>query len=127
MFASDRPSWQNPKVLSVLILVFVAGAFTGALSMRLGLHDRLHANAGGGTGLRDPIAAKTFLTRCQGELNLTSEQTDQMKSILDDYKLYYQSVQDQIVEVRATGKNRIMAVLNPDQKVKFEKLLAEMK
>jgi Spy/CpxP family protein refolding chaperone len=124
MFSADRPSWQNPKVLSVLVLVFVAGALSGALSMRLGLHERLH---GGSPTLSKPDSAKLFLGRCEKELNLTPEQSAQMKTILDDYKLYYQSLQDQLDDVRATGKSRLMAVLTDEQKLKFEKLLAEAK
>ena len=87
MFSSDRPSWQNPKVLTTLILVFVSGAFAGALSMRLGLHQRLHYAAA--VGLQKPDNAKLFLDRCTKELNLSGEQAEQFRTILDDYKLYY--------------------------------------
>jgi Spy/CpxP family protein refolding chaperone len=131
MFQSDRPSWQNPKVLTTLVLVFVAGALTGALGMRVGLHDRLHPS---NASLSKPDSAKLFLNRCQKELDLTPQQAEQMRTILDDYKLYYQSLQDQyeslqgqLEEVRATGKSRILAVLNEQQKAKFEKLLTQMK
>ena len=124
MFATDRPSWQNPKVLTTLILVFVTGAFSGALSMRLGLHQRIHPTT---LSLQKPDSAKIFLDRCQHELNLTPQQAEQMRSILDDYKLYYQSLQDELEEVRATGKSRLMGVLNDEQRAKFDKILAEMK
>lgn len=124
MFASDRPSWQNPKVLSTLIIVFVTGAFSGALSMRLGLHERLHPSS---FSLQKPDSAKLFLDKCQHELNLTPAQADQVRTILDDYKLYYQSLQDELDEVRATGKSRLLAVLNDEQKVKLEKIMAEVK
>jgi Spy/CpxP family protein refolding chaperone len=123
MQAVDRASWQNPKVLTTLLLVFVAGAFTGALSMRWGLHERLHP--GSSATWKDPQTAKLFLGRCRKDLNLTPKQAEEMSSILDDYKLYYQSVQDQLDEVRSTGKSRIMALLNPEQKRKFEQMLSE--
>ena len=123
MQAVERASWQNPKVLTTLLLVFVAGAFAGALSMRWGLHERLHP--GSTTSWKDPQAAKSFLVRCRKELNLTPKQAEEMSTILDDYKLYYQSVQDQLDEVRSTGKSRIMALLDEQQRQKFEKLLAE--
>lgn len=120
MFATDRPTWQNPKILSTLLLVFIAGALTGAASMRFGLHDRwLHPVA----SMNRPDQARAFLARCQKELNLSPEQTDQISSILDDYKKYYESLQEQIEDIRATGKIRIMNVLHEDQKAKFEKLL----
>ena len=123
MQAPERASWQNPKVLTTLLLVFVAGAFSGALSMRWGLHDRLHP--GTAASWKDPRAAKVFFERCHKELNLTPKQAEEMASILDDYKGYYQSVQDQLDEVRATGKSRIMALLDERQRQKFETLLGE--
>jgi len=121
---SDRPSWQNQRILTTLIVIFVSGAMTGALCMRLGLHERLHPS---GASLNNPNTGKVFLARCQKELNLTQQQAEQMATILDDYKMYYQSLQDQLDEVRATGKSRILAVLNDQQRARFEKLLNEMK
>ena len=46
MVAAERAAWHNPRILSTLLLVFLAGATTGALSMRLGLHQKLHRSAG---------------------------------------------------------------------------------
>jgi Spy/CpxP family protein refolding chaperone len=124
MSSGESTTWQNPKVLTTLLLVFIAGAFAGALSMRLGLHERMHHSA---STLNNPNTSKVFLERCTKELNLTPEQARQMSLILDDYKQYYQSVQDQFDEVRSTGKNRILQVLDDQQKQKFEKILSEMK
>ena len=125
MQAPERASWQNPKVLTTLLLVFIAGAFTGALSMRWGLHERLHPGSGS-SSWKDPHTAKSFLERCRSELDLTPKQAEEMATILDDYKLYYQSVQDQLDEVRATGKSRILALLDERQRQKFEKMVAEV-
>ena len=126
MLALDRASWQNPKVLTTLLMVFVAGAFTGALSMRWGLHERLHPGAGTTISWKDPHAAKVFLDRCRKDLNLSPKQTDEMATILDDYKQYYQSLQDQMDDIRGTGKNRIMQILDKTQQQKFERMLAEV-
>ena len=126
MQALERASWQNPKVLTTLLMVFVAGAFTGALSMRWGLHERLHPCAGSTATWKDPHAAKAFLDRCRKDLNLSRKQTDEMATILDDYKQYYQSLQDQMDDIRGTGKNRIMQILDRTQQQKFEKMLAEI-
>jgi hypothetical protein len=123
MRALERASWQNPKILTTLLLIFVLGAVTGALSMRLGLHQFLHPTS---ASLKDPHTAKVFLDRCRKELNLTPKQAEEMGSILDDYKLYYESLQDQLEEVRATGKSRIMALLDEQQRRKFERMLTEL-
>lgn len=119
MHALQRASWQNPKILTTLLFVFVLGAVTGALGMRLGLHDRLHPSAP--ASWKDPHAAKKFLERCQNELHLTPQQTEEMGSILDDYKQYYESLED----IRSTGKRRIMALLDDQQRRRFEQLLME--
>jgi len=42
MLAADRASWQNPRILALLLLVFLCGALAGALTMRSSLHTKLH-------------------------------------------------------------------------------------
>ncbi len=123
MQAPERVSWQNPKVLSTLLLVFITGALAGALSMRLGLHQRLHPGA---VYWKDPNASRAFLEKCRKELTLSPQQAEQMAAILDDYKSYYETVQEQLDDVRATGKTRIMDLLNEDQRRRFEKLISDV-
>lgn len=119
MRSLERASWQNPKVLATLILVFVAGALTGAAGMRWGLHRKLHPDTAS-VSWRDPKAAKAFLDTCRKELNLSDQQATQIQAVLDDYKQYYQSLDD----IRGTGKMRILEVLDPRQKAKLEEMLA---
>ena len=45
MLAADRASWQNPRILVLLLLVFLCGALAGALAMRTSVHKSLHRNA----------------------------------------------------------------------------------
>jgi hypothetical protein len=125
MQALERASWQNPKVFTTLLMVFIAGALTGAVGMRWGLHQRMHS-ASASAAWKDTNGSKVFLDRCRKELNLTSKQAAEISSILDDYKQYYQSLQDQMDDIRGTGKHRILQVLDRDQQQKFEKLLAEL-
>ena len=122
MQASQGKTWQDPRVLTVLLLVFITGALAGALSMRYGLHNILHP---GSTSWKDPKSSAVFLERCRTELNLTPQQAEQMATILDDYKMYYETVQEQLADVRATGRSRIMELLNDEQRRKFEKLLSD--
>lgn len=125
MKAAERAAWQNPRVLTTLLLVFISGAFVGAVGMKFGLHPYLHHSTSG--TLEDPKASQLFLDHCQRDLNLTPQQVTEMRHILDDYKFYYQNMQEQLDEVRATGKARIMELLNDDQRQKFKKLLLELK
>jgi Spy/CpxP family protein refolding chaperone len=123
MFA---PAGQNPKVISTLVVVFLAGAAVGALAMQLGLHEKLHRTAAAASK-PVPLAAKdAVLQRFKTELNLTSAQTQQISSILDDYRHYYQSLQDQLDDVRALGKTRIVQILDDAQRQKFDKMMNEL-
>jgi hypothetical protein len=121
---SMTPAERNPKVISTLVVVFLAGVACGALFMSMGLHDRLHRTVAAASTpphtSRDAIVQK-FRT----ELNLTQEQTQEIASMLDDYRHYYQSLSDQLEDVRATGKNRILQILDPSQREKFEKMMNE--
>lgn len=123
---SDRISWSNPRVLAVLLLVFLAGGLSGAIAVRV-MRSRLTVAGGprGVTPLPTAWANKDgFLGRCKKELDLRPEQAQKISAVLDDYKMYYQNLQEQLDEVRVTGKGRILEILDEDQKKKFEKLLA---
>ena len=118
---SEAP-WQNPKILSTLLLVFLAGAASGALSMRLGLHDKLHRTvAAASRENRD-----TVLQKLRDELQLSGDQSEKIGLVLDDYRMYYQSLQDQFDDLRATGRTRILQILNPEQRDKFDKLMNDL-
>ena len=117
--AAERATWQNPRILSTLLLVFLAGATTGAVSMKLGLHDILHK----GTA---PASKDDVLQKFKTEMNLSPQQTDRISLVLDDYRHYYQSVQEQLDDIRATGKMRILQELDPAQRDKFGKMMGEI-
>ena len=120
------PAGQNPKVISTLVVVFLAGAAVGALAMQLGLHEKLHRTAAAASK-PVPLAAKdAVLQRFKTELDLSTVQTQQISSILDDYRHYYQSLQDQLDDVRAMGKTRIVQILDEGQRQKFDKMMTEL-
>ena len=120
------PAGQNPKVISTLVVVFLAGAAVGALAMQLGLHEKLHRTAAAASK-PVPLAAKdAVLQRFKTELDLSTVQTQQISSILDDYRHYYQSLQDQLDDVRALGKTRIVQILDEGQRQKFDKMMTEL-
>ena len=120
---AERATWHNPRILSTLFLVFLAGAAAGALSMGLGLHDLMHRAS-------RPAAAEpgrdAVLQRFKTELNLTQPQTERLAAVLEDYRLYYQSLQEQLDDLRATGRTRILEILDPRQRTKFEKMMREL-
>jgi Spy/CpxP family protein refolding chaperone len=119
MFGSDRPGWQNPRILTTLVLVFLTGALTGAIGMREGLHEQLHRSA---AYWRGGDKAEFSYQRLKTELNLTPDQSERLKTILDDFVKYHEDLEAQIEDVRATGRNRIVQMLTPEQRKRFDKL-----
>jgi hypothetical protein len=119
MYAAERASWQNPRVLTTLVLVFLTGALAGAISMRAGLHEKMHRSAP--AYWRDGRNEFSY-DRLKKDLDLTAEQSERLKTILDDFDKYHEDLQAQIEDVRATGKNRIMQMLDSRQRQRFEQL-----
>jgi uncharacterized membrane-anchored protein YhcB (DUF1043 family) len=123
MVAAERAPWQNPRIMSTLMLVFLAGAAVGALSMRFGLHGWLHQPA---TASQQPASRDAVLDRFKTQLDLDNTQTEKLGLVLDDYRQYYQSLQEQLDDLRSSGKTRIMQILNPEQREKFEKMMTDL-
>jgi hypothetical protein len=119
MFAAERASWQNPRVLTTLVLVFLTGAMAGAITMRAGLHQKMHGSAP--SYWRDGRNEFSY-DMLKKELDLTPEQSERLKTILDDFVKYHEDLQAQIEDVRATGKNRIIQMLDTRQRRRFEQL-----
>ncbi len=119
MFDAGRASWQNPRILALLLLIFLCGAFAGAITMQAGLHNKLHR--GSSAYWKDGRDEFSY-DRLRKELSLSPEQSDRLKTILDDFVKYHDDLQAQIEDVRATGRNRIVQILNTDQRRRFEEL-----
>ena len=121
------PADKNPKVIGTLVVIFLAGAAIGALSMQMGLHERLHRTVSAATA--PPVKASTndaLVQKFKTELNLSGDQTDKIALVLNDYREYYQNLQDQLDDVRSTGKARIMQILDQQQRAKFEKIMGNL-
>ena len=86
--------------------------------MRAGLHTKLHRGVPYWQGDKAHFSYDNLKT----ELSLTSEQSERLKTILDDFVKYHEDLEAQIEDMRATGKNRIMQMLTPEQRKRFEKL-----
>jgi len=105
----------SPKVLCAvtLALVFLSGGVLGAVVMDLGVHNRQR------TPTFETAQGQTlYFERLQKELDLTEAQSEQVKSILNDFWQYYRTVLSE-------GRGRIDQVLTPEQRVRFERLLQE--
>lgn len=118
-----RMTWQNPRILCILLLVFLCGATAGALTMRLGFSSSYRR----GSTYWQEGGKEISIERFRRELNLTPDQARQMETILNDFMMYYQQVKDQLDSVRADGKAKILQILNDEQKQKFLRMLTETK
>jgi hypothetical protein len=114
--------WRNPRILYTLVCVFLCGAVAGAVTMRFGFSPERHV---GGAYWKEG-AREISLLKFRKELDLTPVQEKEMESVLDDFMMYYQSLQAQMDDVRATGKSRILKILREEQKTKFEKMIGEI-
>jgi hypothetical protein len=123
MSAADRASWQNPRILALLLSIFLFGGIVGALSMRAGLHEKLHR---GSSYWKDDKTQFFSYDKLKTQLNLSAEQSERLKTILDDFVKYHEDLQAQIEDVRATGKNRIIQMLTPEQRQRFEQLCNQL-
>ena len=65
-----------------------------------------------------PAGKALYFERMQRELNLTPAQSEQMQSVLNDFWQYYRTV-------LSDGKQRVEALLNDEQRQKFEKMLQQ--
>lgn len=112
------PTWHTPRVLAVLLLVFLCGAAAGALAVRM-FSPRVPAawSAGG---------REWTLELMKKELQLTPEQAAEIETVLDEFVLYYQNLQGQMDDFRAEGKKRILRVLTPEQRARFEKMVGKL-
>ena len=102
------PRTTSRTAVFTLVLVFLGGAATGAVLMRLREHQ-VHA----------PATASGFASTVadwQKQLDLTDAQTRQINTILDNFSQNYGNV-------LADGNSQIQQVLTGEQKQRFEALL----
>lgn len=121
--SDDRPTWHHPRILLVLLTVFLCGAAAGALTVRVSRSlnpPRVAANAPQWKEGQREIT----LSLLKKELDLTPEQSKEIETVLDDFVLYYQNLQGQMDDWRSNGKTRIMGTLRPEQQAKFEKMMS---
>jgi hypothetical protein len=126
MLRQGDDGWANPKVLVIFAMIFVCGAAFGCALTRSYLHARFHPPP---PGLRQHFgmdAAQHIGLKGLAEvLNLTPDQEKTVMKELDDYAKYYQNLEDQRDDVAALGKERILQVLNREQKKKFNAIYGQ--
>lgn len=118
---TDRASWSHPKVFITLFAVFLAGAASGALGMKLYSRGSLTASS---RAMRT-MDRSALLDYFKKELDLSDMQQHQVETLLDDHFKYLQSLGAQMEEVRTFGRESISKMLTPEQRKKFDKLMLD--
>jgi Spy/CpxP family protein refolding chaperone len=105
------------KVILATIVIFAAGALTGALVVRLPTHPRQ-----GPGGMR-----LDFLRRVERDLDLTPEQRERIDKILKESQEHTSKIMEPIApalhaELQRT-KEEFRQALTPQQQARFDQLL----
>lgn len=117
---------KNWKAIVGVIAVFLLGALAGAIVMHRLYQRRLQQFVHG-----SPAATEFLVRRMNWELNLTPAQRVQVAAIVRDSQRQFRAARFQIApQLRAAWQDterRLRDVLTPEQRAKFDKLLAERK
>ena len=127
----DSNTNSQTKARVIVVSVFVIGFVAGALA--LNLYQRLTSSSN-----KDmPRNGTEFLIRRMNDkVGLTSEQQEQIKKILDETNDKYREIRKDIEPsikpfeprfnaVRQESRDRIRALLTPDQLPKYEQMVTE--
>src|SRR5450631_2504410 len=120
---------QNTKTRSAAAVLVIVGFLLGAVLGGVGTHlwgERVSGNqVSAAHPTRDQLVSA--LTR---ELQLDPEQQQQLGVIIDDTRAQihtaYVPADAQREELRQKGRNRIRAILTPEQKPKFEAFMQRL-
>ena len=127
----SRTSSQT-KARLIVLTIFVIGFTAGALSMNL--YDRFSSKAPNNE--IPPHGPTYLLTKMDNKLDLSEEQKQEIKTILEETNQKYieirRDLQPRVKEyeprfdaVRQQSRERIRAVLKPDQLPKYEEMVQE--
>jgi Spy/CpxP family protein refolding chaperone len=114
--------WTNPKVIAILAIVFLFGSVVGAAAMRQYVHYRFHLPAAHDFPYH---GHRIRFETLKADLNLTPDQEQTVKQVLDDFAKFYQNLEEQREDVADAGKRKIYSILTPEQKRRFADLFQE--
>jgi len=128
----ESKTTSQTKAKLIVVSVFVIGFAAGALS--LNLYQSLTSS----DKKKDPPRGGTefLLNRMNQRVGLTTEQQDQIKKILDETSEKYRAIRQEMDPavkpfeknfnaVRQESRDRIRALLTPEQLPKYEQMVEE--
>lgn len=113
----NKSKWQ---IRLAVIIIFALGFIAGALTLNL-----YYANRSGSFSR----SGRHRLDRVIEQLNLNQEQREQIDKVLKDarseFRAIYKESEPKISEIRKQVRDRIEAVLTPEQQEQFKKIMDE--
>ena len=119
--SSAHVEFYKGKIFTVLFAVFLGGVAAGAIGMKV-YHDYvLHdSTLGVDVGTDDTYQTLQHLAE---ELDLSEQQYSDMKAVLDESIMNEAEMMSRIQMLRTELRERITAILNSEQRDRFEVLL----
>ena len=118
---------KNFKAIAGILLVFLLGAAGGALVTHLICKARFEHFLSGGHRMREDV----IVERLTKKLGLDGSQQEQVRVIMHETHEGIRQIRSrmhpQIEALLTAGQDRIKAVLRPDQREKFDRIIAEWK
>jgi hypothetical protein len=113
------------KTIVSIVLVFLLGALAGGLvTYEINLQKVERVVRG------EPRSTREFIVRrLDRELHLDAAQREQLRAIVEETRLEMKAVRKQfrpqIEEILIRSQDKVRALLRPDQREKYEKIIAE--
>lgn len=115
------------RITFFVSLIFVSGLLVGGTLMNLAEHYWLHAHPREEYDIRQH---RRIASEMRSRLHLTQAQQQQLDQILQQTVRDYQAVQNDVEprydQVRAEGRARLRAILNPAQRSAFDAIVARV-
>jgi len=121
------------KVIFATVVIFGAGVVTGGLLVKYSVQTPPRQPHGQTNRAVQPISAGgiriEFLRRVERDLSLTSDQREQIDKIItasqERSKKLMEPIQPRIREELQQTKEQFRAILNAEQKIRFDELLKQ--
>ena len=115
---------ERRKAAFFILLVFFTGALTGAVATNLWVRMQISARA---SSVDAPAGAKrrSSVEKFTEELHLSREQASQLTMILEETGKTFRGEEEKVNLIRQEARNRIRALLSPDQRARYEEIVAE--
>ena len=120
MLSRDNDGWSDPKVLTIFAVIFLCGAAFGSVVTRSYLHRHIIDRDVHEVAIES--ANRFGVKKLKTQLGLTPDQEQSIMRELDDYSKYYQNIEDERQSTAELGRQRILGVLNDDQKKRFNEI-----